>query len=69
MAVLVLLAVAAICPLLAWVAYLLFCWSLVKRTNSSSSLKDAAVAARAFRAAGLMSVAQVVARAIGRARQ
>jgi hypothetical protein len=55
--------------LLAWVCYLLFCLFLVKYTKTSSSLKDAAVAARAFRAPGPGVVAQMVARVLGRGRQ
>lgn len=69
MAVMVLVAAAAVCPLLAWVAYLRFLRFLVKYTQSSSCLEDAAVATRAFGAAGLASAAQVAAKALGQSRR
>lgn len=65
----VLVAVLAVTSLLAWIAYLRFCRFLVKYTKGSSCLKDAAVAARAFRAAGPAAVAQAAARVFGRMRR
>jgi len=43
-----LIALAALVPLVAWLAYLGFSVWLVKTTGKSESLKDLAVAARAF---------------------
>lgn len=43
-----LFALVAVVPLLAWLAYLGFSAWLVKTTGKSESLKDLAVAARAF---------------------
>ena len=44
--VIVLAAIVAVTSLLAWLAYLLFCYRLVIRTSDSASLKHAAVAAK-----------------------
>jgi hypothetical protein len=46
-------------PLLAWLAYLRFCRFVVTHTNSSASLKAAAVAARAFRSAAPAVIAEI----------
>jgi hypothetical protein len=55
-------AILAGASLLAWIAYLHFCRFLVKFTNSSASLRDAAVAAKVFRAAGPAAMAKVIGR-------
>lgn len=60
MAVVVVGAIIALSPLAAWVAYLLFCSSLVRKTNSAESLKHAATAAQAFRGGALAGLAQVL---------
>lgn len=55
-------AVSSLAALLRWISYLLFCWHVVKRTNSSASLRDAAIAARAYRSASYEQLGQAVAR-------
>lgn len=55
---------------LSWIAYLIFCAFLVRRTGDAASLRHAATAARAFRAAAPAALAQAVARLVtlGRSR-
>lgn len=55
-------AVPSTAALLGWVYYLRFCRFLVKYTKQSSSLKDAATAARAYRATGFAQLGQALAR-------
>jgi NADH:ubiquinone oxidoreductase subunit 2 (subunit N) len=55
-------AIFAVTSLLGWVYYLRFCKWLVHYSRDSSSLRDAALVARAFRAAVPMAVAQGLAR-------
>jgi hypothetical protein len=50
----------ALCSLAAWIAYLIFCHSLVNKTNDAASLKYAATAARAFRAGAPAALAQAL---------
>lgn len=64
MALVVATTIIAITSLVGWLAYLRFCRFLVKHTNDSSSLRDAAVAAKGFRGAAPSAVAQAVARLI-----
>ena len=54
--------VVALVPLLRWLAYLRFCRWLVSRSNDPSSLRDAAVAARAVQDSTLAALAQAVAK-------
>jgi hypothetical protein len=58
------MAILAVTSLAGWIAYLLFCKFLVKHTNDSTSLRDAAVAAKAFRAAAPAAIAQAAARLV-----
>jgi hypothetical protein len=57
-------AILAVTSLASWIAYLVFCKFLVTHTNDSTSLRDAAVAAKAFRAAAPAAIAQAVARLV-----
>jgi hypothetical protein len=56
------IAIPSVAALAGWFGYLLFCRFLVKHTNSSASLKDAAVAARAYRSAGFAQLGQAFGR-------
>jgi len=58
----VLTAIPAASPLLARLACLRFCRFAVTRANSSANLKDAAVAARAFRSSAPAAVAEILSR-------
>ncbi len=69
MVVIVMTANLAVTSLLAWLAYLLFCYRLVIRTSDSASLKHAAVAARAFGSAAPAAIAQAVTRLLAHARR
>jgi hypothetical protein len=55
-------AIPSVVGLVRWLRYLSFCRFLVKHTNSSASLKDAAIAAKAYRAPDLAQLGQVVCR-------
>lgn len=64
----VILAVAAVfaaSSMFSWVAYLLFCRWLVGQSRDPSSLREAAVAARAFRGAAPAAIAQGIAKLAG----
>lgn len=52
-------------PFLSWVAYLLFCCWLVGKSKDPASLRDAAVAARAFRVAGPSAALSAFAKLVG----
>lgn len=67
--VIVLAAIVAVTSLLAWLAYLLFCYRPVIRTSDSASLKHAAVAARTFRSAAPAAIAQTLIRLLAHARR
>jgi hypothetical protein len=56
------LAVPSVMALLGWIWYLNFCRFLVKRTNSSASLRDAAIAAKAYKAADVAQLGHAVSR-------
>jgi hypothetical protein len=58
------MAILAVTSLTGWIVYLRFCRFLVSHTNDSSSLRDAAIAAKAFRGAAPSAVAQVVAKMV-----
>jgi hypothetical protein len=47
-------------------AYLSFCRFLVRQTKNSASLRDAAIAAKAFRAAAAAAVAQMASKILTR---
>jgi hypothetical protein len=55
-------AVFAVSSLCSWIAYLMFCRWLVEQSKDSSSLRDAAIAAKAFRAAAPAAIARSVAK-------
>jgi hypothetical protein len=55
----------ALVPLLSWLAYLRFCRWLVSQSKDPSSLRHAAVAAKAFRGAAPAAVAQVFVKLAG----
>jgi len=57
--------VVAAVPFLSWVAYLLFCGWLVGKSNDPASLRDAAVAARAFRVPGPSAAPPALAKLVG----
>lgn len=54
----------AVTSLVGWIGYLLFLRFLVKHTNDPASLRDAAVAAKAFRTAGVSLLAAALMRRI-----
>ncbi len=50
--------------LVAWVCYLRFCRFVIKHTNDPASLRDVAIAARAYRAAGFAQLGQALGRMV-----